>query len=56
LTLISCIGYFDRSADGYRENVVVTAVPVGEETSQGPLGSDNSDEMTDLGADAEVAS
>ena len=28
LTLISCIGYFDRSADGYRENVVVTAVPV----------------------------
>lgn len=56
LTLISCIGYFDRSADGYRENVVVTAVPVGEETPQGPQGSDNSDEMTDLGADAEVAS
>ncbi|HEV8023843.1 MAG TPA: class F sortase [Candidatus Nanopelagicales bacterium] len=47
LTLISCIGYFDRSADGYRENVVVTAVP---------LGSDESDEMTDEGADAEVTS
>jgi LPXTG-site transpeptidase (sortase) family protein len=31
LTLISCIGYFDRGGDGYRENVVVTAVPVGEE-------------------------
>jgi hypothetical protein len=28
LTLISCIGYFDRSGDGYRENVVVTAVPI----------------------------
>jgi LPXTG-site transpeptidase (sortase) family protein len=28
LTLISCIGYFDRDGDGYRENVVVTAVPV----------------------------
>ena len=28
LTLISCIGYFDRGGDGYRENVVVTAVPV----------------------------
>jgi hypothetical protein len=33
--LISCIGYFDRSADGYRENVVVTAVPVAsDEASQ----------------------
>jgi len=31
LTLISCIGYFDRGGDGYRENVVVTAVPVSEE-------------------------
>ena len=30
LTLISCIGYFERGGDGYRENVVVTAVPVGE--------------------------
>jgi len=28
LTLISCIGYFDRDGNGYRENVVVTAVPV----------------------------
>jgi len=28
LTLISCIGYFDRDGDGYRENVVVTAVPI----------------------------
>jgi LPXTG-site transpeptidase (sortase) family protein len=28
LTLISCIGYFDRGGDGYRENIVVTAVPV----------------------------
>jgi len=28
LTLISCIGYFDRDGDGYRENVVVTAVPL----------------------------
>jgi len=28
LTLISCIGYFDRGGDGYRENVVVTAVPI----------------------------
>lgn len=28
VTLISCIGYFDRSNGGYRENVVVTAVPV----------------------------
>lgn len=26
LTLISCIGYFDREAGGYQENVVVTAV------------------------------
>lgn len=28
LTLISCIGYFDRSNGGYQENVVVTAIPV----------------------------
>jgi len=28
LTLISCIGYFDRDGVGYRENVVVTAVPL----------------------------
>ncbi len=27
LTLISCIGYFDRDNGGYRQNVVVTAVP-----------------------------
>lgn len=47
LTLISCIGYFDRSADGYRENVVVTAVP---------RESDELDELTDQGADAEVTS
>ena len=34
LTLISCIGYFDRSGDGYRENVVVTAVPAGMPVSE----------------------
>ena len=28
LTLISCIGYFDRDNGGYQQNVVVTAVPV----------------------------
>ena len=28
LTLISCIGYFDRNGGGYQQNVVVTAVPV----------------------------
>ena len=27
LTLISCIGYFDRHNGGYQQNVVVTAVP-----------------------------
>jgi sortase (surface protein transpeptidase) len=27
LTLISCIGYFDRDNGGYQQNVVVTAVP-----------------------------
>jgi len=47
LTLISCIGYFDRSGDGYRENVVVTAVP---------LEPDEPEQLTDEGADAEVAS
>jgi LPXTG-site transpeptidase (sortase) family protein len=34
LTLISCIGYFDRSNGGYRENVVVTAVPVQDDATQ----------------------
>lgn len=28
LTLISCIGYFDRNGGGYQQNVIVTAVPV----------------------------
>lgn len=32
LTLISCIGYFDRDNGGYRQNVVVTAVPVSSST------------------------
>ncbi len=27
LTLISCIGYFDRDNGGYQQNVVVTAIP-----------------------------
>ncbi len=27
LTLISCIGYFDRDNGGYLQNIVVTAVP-----------------------------
>ena len=35
LTLISCIGYFDRDNGGYRQNVVVTAVPVNS-TSPNP--------------------
>lgn len=37
LTLISCIGYFDRSGDGYRENVVVTAVPVTDGNDAEPI-------------------
>lgn len=32
VTLISCIGYFDRGGDGYRENVVVTAIPLEAQT------------------------
>jgi sortase (surface protein transpeptidase) len=28
LTLISCIGYFDRSRGGYQQNVIVSAVPL----------------------------
>lgn len=28
LTLVSCIGYFDRDGGGYQENVIVTAVPM----------------------------
>ena len=32
LTLISCIGYFDRNNGGYQQNVVVTAVPVNRAT------------------------
>ena len=32
LTLISCIGYFDRNNGGYQQNVVVTAVPVNSAT------------------------
>ena len=31
LTLISCIGYFDRENGGYQQNVVVTASPVNEQ-------------------------
>ena len=31
LTLVSCIGYFDRDDGGYQENVIVTAVPIGNE-------------------------
>lgn len=31
LTLISCIGYFDRANGGYQQNVVVTASPVNEQ-------------------------
>jgi hypothetical protein len=31
LTLISCIGYFDRDGGGYQQNVVVTAIPVSEQ-------------------------
>jgi hypothetical protein len=27
LTLITCTGPFDRRTDGYRDNLVVTAVP-----------------------------
>lgn len=34
LTLISCIGYFDRNDGGYQENVVVTAVPVDDVTAE----------------------
>lgn len=34
LTLISCIGYFDRNDGGYQENVVVTAVPVDDATAE----------------------
>ena len=37
LTLISCIGYFDRSGDGYQENVVVTAVPVTDSSDDEPI-------------------
>lgn len=29
LTLVSCIGYFDRDNGGYQQNVIVTAVPTG---------------------------
>lgn len=31
LTLVSCVGYFDRENGGYQENVIVTAVPVAVE-------------------------
>ena len=31
LTLISCIGFFDRENGGYQQNVVVTASPVNEQ-------------------------
>ena len=30
LTLISCIGYFDRDRGGYLQNIVVTATPIDE--------------------------
>jgi hypothetical protein len=30
LTLITCTGPFDRPAGGYRDNLVVTAVPTGQ--------------------------
>lgn len=33
LTLISCIGYFDRENGGYQQNVVVTASPVDEQVN-----------------------
>lgn len=33
LTLISCIGYFDRDNGGYQQNVVVTAVPMSTRTA-----------------------
>ena len=36
LTLISCIGYFDRDNGGYQQNVVVTAVPLGSSLSNNP--------------------
>ena len=31
LTLISCIGYFDRENGGYQQNVIVTASPVNKQ-------------------------
>ena len=46
LTLISCIGYFDRSADGYRENVVVTAVPIGSDEASEQAPDEAPDETT----------
>jgi hypothetical protein len=33
LTLISCIGYFDRDNGGYQQNVVVTAIPAAMPTA-----------------------
>lgn len=31
LTLVSCIGYFDRSRGGYQQNVIVSAIPLAQE-------------------------
>jgi LPXTG-site transpeptidase (sortase) family protein len=36
VTLISCTGYFDRDQGGYRENVVVTAIPREVQRLQAP--------------------
>ena len=37
LTLISCIGYFDRDRGGYLQNIVVTAIPI-DESPRAPAG------------------
>jgi LPXTG-site transpeptidase (sortase) family protein len=37
LTLISCIGYFDRDRGGYMQNIVVTATPI-DESPRTPAG------------------
>jgi sortase (surface protein transpeptidase) len=37
LTLISCIGYFDRDRGGYLQNIVVTATPI-VESARVPVG------------------
>jgi LPXTG-site transpeptidase (sortase) family protein len=37
LTLLSCIGYFDRDGGGYVQNIVVTAIPI-DESPRAPAG------------------